>query len=418
VTQESDVAIVGSGPYALSLAAQLRALGIEFRIFGPPMKFWREMPRGINLKSLAFATSIYVPAKGHTFPEWCDLNGLENHEPCTMESFATYGVSMQQRFVPELDTREVSTVKLQDDGRFELTLADGERAVARRVVFATGLTHLAHLPETLRNLPGELASHTFEHTEFDRFRGQSVAVIGAGASAIEAAAMVHEAGGRAQILVRGAAGVFHGRTPRDRPLLARLRNPVSVLGYGLKSRALEIAPLALHFVPEGPRLRFVKHHLGPAAPWWIQDRVEGKVPFVVRTTVVGAERIGSRVRVRIRQEGVGERDLEVDHVIAGTGYVPDVDRIAYLDPDLRQRMKRVERGPALSMSFESSVPRAYFIGPVTAMSFGPLFRFVAGAAYAAPALARHLAGPVRVLRTALGRLTSGSPSPGPAQPFA
>ncbi len=416
MTQESDVAIVGSGPYALSLAAQLRALGIELRIFGPPMKFWRDMPRGINLKSLAFATNIYVPAKGQTFPEWCDLNGLENHEPCTMESFANYGLSMQQRFVPELDPQEVTTVKLLGDGRFELTLADGGQARARRVVFATGLAHLAHMPESVRHLPGELASHTFEHTDFERFRGQSVAVIGAGASAIEAGAMVHEAGGRAQILVRGPAGVFHGRTPRERPLLARLRNPISGLGYGLKSRALEIAPLALHFVPEGPRVRFVKHHLGPAAPWWIQDRVEGKVPFVVRTTVVGAERIGSRVRLRIRQEGAGESDLEVDHVIAGTGYVADVDRIAYLDPELRRSLKRLERGPALSMNFESSVPRAYFIGPVTALSFGPLFRFVAGAAYAGPALARHLAGPVRVLRTTLGRLAP--PSLRRPQPYA
>jgi len=404
VTQETDVAIVGSGPYALSLAAQLRARAVEFRIFGPPMKFWQDMPRGINLKSLAFATNIYVPARGHTFPDWCDLNGLENHEPCTMASFAAYGVSMQQRFVPELDPRAVMSVKVMGDGRFELTLTDDDRARARRVVFATGLTHLAHVPETLRHLPPELVSHTFDHTDYHRFRGKSVAVIGAGASAIESGAMVHEAGGQAQILIRGAEGVFHGRTPRERPLLARLRNPVSGLGYGLKSRALELAPLAVHFLPEGPRLRFVKHHLGPAAPWWIQDRVVGKVPFVTRTTVLGAARTGDRVRLRIQQEGTGERDLEVDHVIAGTGYVADVDRIAYLDPDFRRRVKRIEQAPALSMNFEASVPGAYFIGPVTAMSFGPLFRFVAGAAYAAPALARHLAGPVRTMRAAVRHL--------------
>jgi hypothetical protein len=45
----------------------------------------------------------------------------------------------------------------------------------------------------------------------------------------------------------------------------------------------------------------------------------------------------------------------------------------------------------LSMNFESSVPGAYFVGPVAALSFGPLFRFVCGAEFAAPALARHLA---------------------------
>jgi len=33
----------------------------------------------------------------------------------------------------------------------------------------------------------------------------------------------------------------------------------------------------------------------------------------------------------------------------------------------------------------------YFIGPSSAFSFGPMFRFVAGAAYAVPVAARHLA---------------------------
>ena len=100
--KEVDVAIVGSGPYGLSLAAHLRRRGVPYRIFGPPMKFWRTMPPGLNLKSFAFATSISVPEKGHSFPEWCRGRGLEDREPCTMESYAEYGMLMQQRFVPDL----------------------------------------------------------------------------------------------------------------------------------------------------------------------------------------------------------------------------------------------------------------------------------------------------------------------------
>src|ERR1700723_3715475 len=107
---ETDVAIVGAGPYALALAAQLRARGVDFRVFGPPMKFWRDMPLGLNLKSLAFATSIYVPEKGHSFPEWCRARKLEDHEPCTMGSFAAYGMDMQGRFVPDLEPVEVTRV--------------------------------------------------------------------------------------------------------------------------------------------------------------------------------------------------------------------------------------------------------------------------------------------------------------------
>jgi hypothetical protein len=391
VIRQTNVAIVGSGPYALSLAAHLSARGVEHRIFGPPMRFWHDMPRSIHLKSLAYATNVYVPFPGETFPEWCVANGLESYEPCTMASFAAYGSSMQRRFVSELEEVSVTRVSAHPHGSFELTLESEERLRARCVVFATGLTHLAYTPDVIRGLPGELASHTADHTDYARFSGKHVAVVGGGASAIEAGALVHEAGGRPVVLARGSEAVFHGRTPRDRPWLARLRHPSSALGFGLKSWALEVAPLAVHFLSPGPRAGFVKTHLGPAAPWWIRGRFEGKVPLAVRTTVVRAERVGDRVRLALREEGRGKRIIEVDHVIAGTGFVPDVDRLAYLDPLFRLRLRRIERAPALSMRFESSVAGAYFLGPLTAPSFGPLFRFVAGASHAAPALARHLA---------------------------
>src|SRR5262245_5618130 len=98
---ETDVAIIGAGPYGLSLAAHLRARGLKYRIFGEAMRFWLDMPVGINLKSLAFATNIYVPKYGHSFPNWCRQHGLEDFEPCTMQSFAAYGLEMQKRFVPD-----------------------------------------------------------------------------------------------------------------------------------------------------------------------------------------------------------------------------------------------------------------------------------------------------------------------------
>ena len=121
---ETDVAIVGPGPYGLSLAAQLRARGVSYRIFGPPMKFWRDMPLGINLKSFAFATNLTVPERGFTFPEWCRSQALEDHEPCTMQSFATYGLFIKDRFVPDLEPAPVTNVLGPGRG-FEITLATG-----------------------------------------------------------------------------------------------------------------------------------------------------------------------------------------------------------------------------------------------------------------------------------------------------
>jgi hypothetical protein len=100
---------------------------------------------------------------------------------------------------------------------------------------------------------------------------------------------------------------------------------------------------------------------------------------------------GERVELRFRTDGGPERSLEADHVVCGTGYETDVDRIPFFTPDLSSRIARVARAPRLSVRFEASVPGLFFVGPASALSFGPLARFVCGAEYAAPALARHLA---------------------------
>jgi len=45
-----ETAIIGAGPYGLSIAAHLRTRGISFRIFGRPMDSWvGHMPKGMML---------------------------------------------------------------------------------------------------------------------------------------------------------------------------------------------------------------------------------------------------------------------------------------------------------------------------------------------------------------------------------
>ena len=43
-----DIVLIGAGPYGLSIAAYLRALNMDFRIFGSPMDTWiKQMPEGM-----------------------------------------------------------------------------------------------------------------------------------------------------------------------------------------------------------------------------------------------------------------------------------------------------------------------------------------------------------------------------------
>ena len=113
MAQTTEVVIIGAGPYGLSLAAHLRKRGVRYRIFGEAMRFWRNMPEGVNLKSFAFATNIAVPTRGYSFPQWCLQHGLEDFEPCTMQSFAAYGCEMQTRFVPDLEEVLVTNVAMR-----------------------------------------------------------------------------------------------------------------------------------------------------------------------------------------------------------------------------------------------------------------------------------------------------------------
>src|SRR5580692_10517041 len=117
--------IIGAGPYGLSIASHLSHRGVDRRIFGVPMRTWREMPPGMNLKSFGFATSIPTPQRHYTFPEYCRARGLEDFEPIEYATFAQYGEWFQEQLVPDVERTHVTAVARVGDG-FEVSLETGE----------------------------------------------------------------------------------------------------------------------------------------------------------------------------------------------------------------------------------------------------------------------------------------------------
>ena len=71
------------------------------------------------------------------------------------------------------------------------------------------------------------------------------------------------------------------------------------------------------------------------------------VPVDYRTTVAAAGLSGGRVALSLKVAGGGTRQLDVDHVIAGTGYGVNVDRLEFIAPDLG-RLARTESAPLLT----------------------------------------------------------------------
>jgi thioredoxin reductase len=389
----TPIVIVGSGPFGLSLAAHLGAQNVEHRIFGRPMQFWSQIAEagsGRYLKSFCFATSLSSPKPGYTFADFNAPRGLETFEPCSMSNFVDYGRWFQQHNVPWTEQAEVVHVESTGED-FRLTLSNGERLAAWNVVVATGLANFDYTPPVLASLPPELVIHSSRIRSFSHFAGKTVAVIGAGQSALEASALLLEAGAEPHLLVREGSIRWHTRTSQERSIWQRIRAPLSGFGVGPRAWGLSTFPGATQRLPHWLRLYLTQNYLPPEGAWWLRARLEDRVPVQFSATVARAEVAGSHVALQLR---IGHNStasqLIVDHVVAATGYDVNLDRLVFLDSKLRSAINRLERSAKLNSVFETSVPGLHFIGPTSALNFGPLFRFVAGADYTARVLSADL----------------------------
>jgi thioredoxin reductase len=389
-----NTVIVGAGPYGLSLAAYLRHSGVPFRIFGRPMDSWRaHMPKGMCLKSDGFASNLYDPKNQFTLEKFCAERGIPYSDtgiPVQLETFCEYGLAFKQRMVPELEDKLVVAIEQLPQG-YKLRLDNGEVIRARSVVLAIGITHFEYLPDVLAPLSAEFLSHSARYNDPQVFKGRSVVVVGAGASALDWAGLLHEAGVNVQLVARRSALKFHGKpTGQPRSLWQRVQKPQTGLGPGWRSSFYSNAPGVFYRLPQDLRLEIVKRTLGPSGGWFIRDKVMGKLPLWLGYTIESAQVQGSQVVLQLRSEDGTKKQVAADHVMAATGYRVRVDSLHFLSSEIRSKISAVEQTPVLSAEFESSVPGLYFVGVSAANSFGPVMRFAYGAEFAARTVSRAL----------------------------
>ena len=390
-----EVAIVGAGPYGLSLAAHLSAAGVGFRQFGLPMRLWREaMPKGMFLKSQGFASNLSDPAGTHTLEAFCATAGLPYASygvPVPLDTFVSYGRWFQSQFAGDLEEVLVTGIAGRA-GAFAVTLATGEQVPARRVVVAAGVEHFAYVPRPLSVLPAGLCTHSSAHTDLGAFAGQEVIVVGAGQSALESAALLHEHGAGVRLVAREKSLAWNGEPlPLERPLRQRLIEPEAGLGSGWATWFYSNHPAAFRHLPQPSRVHRARTALGPAGACWLRSRVDGQFPVHAGQAVRSAEPLAGGVRLEITDAGGTRRTLAANHVIAATGYRTDLARLSFLGDEVRAGLRTVAGTPAVGRDYQSSVPGLYFIGPAVAPTFGPVMRFVFGARHAATVVTRHLA---------------------------
>jgi cation diffusion facilitator CzcD-associated flavoprotein CzcO len=375
------VAVVGAGPYGLSVTAHLRAAGVPTQIFGTPLSFWRTMPARMTLKSPWSASSLSDSQSRFTLDAFVARHGRSHEEPIPVSLFLKYADWFREKAVGEVDTTSVVCIR-RSGAEFVLQLQDGREVTASRVVVATGVAGFANIPDFAAGVRGELVKHTGEVHEFDRYAGLRVAVIGAGQSALETAVFLHESGAEVEVITRGAIRWADRRLYERGGITRKAFYPPADVGpVGLNW--LVAFPSIFRLIPTLQRTALTHRAVRPSGAEWLRARFAPEIGTTTHSGVAKISTAGRGLEV-LTSDGVSRR---FDRVILGTGYRPDLGRVPILDGGLRLHIRQSGGSPLLDRRFQSSVRGLHFVGALAGHTFGPLCRFVAGAGVAARAVA-------------------------------
>jgi cation diffusion facilitator CzcD-associated flavoprotein CzcO len=385
----TDIAIVGAGPYGLSLAAHLRARSIDFTIIGKPMGSWIDhMPRGMALRSEPFASSLWDPKRDRNLAAYLDSIGAAYRPIGTatpLAQFLDYCNWFIDHEVPAVNERTLVRMRKWSRG-FKLSFADGSETSARKVVLATGVVDHRYIPAALRGLPKGLVLHSCEVPDPARLSGSEVLVLGAGQSALETAALLHEAGAKVRLVARTPKIHWNHSSRTSASWWQRVRRPEAGLGIGWVALVFSEMPYLCRYLPDyGQALAGTRW--GPRGSDWVRNRLKQQVEIWAGHRLHSAREHSGRVRLRFEAGGT-QREWDADIVVSATGYRYDLNNLPFIDPAFRASISDLSGAPVLTRRYESSVPGLYFIGAAAARCFGPAMRFIYGAKHPAACLAK------------------------------
>jgi FAD-dependent urate hydroxylase len=366
---DTELLVIGAGPYAFSAAAYARGRGIGTRMVGRPMSFWRDqMPPDMFLRS---GRDWSLDADGvHSFAAYFEDRGFgpDEHDPIPLGVFLDHTEWFREQ--KALDVEELLVTSLvYADGRFESGMSDGSTVTSTKVLAAPGIAHFTQLPEWYDEVPADRRTHTSERVSFDDLAGARVAIIGGRQSAYEWAALLCDHGAARVDVVH-----WHD-TPAFEKVSWAFVDPyveqtLEQRGWWRRLPEERRRAIALEFWQVG---RLTLEH-------WLVPRLD---PAVVRSrpqTHVTAVDAGDPDVVRL---ALSDGDLlEVDHVIAASGYRADLAAVPYLS-DVLGQVSVTDGFPDLSPGFETTLPGFFVTGFAATRDFGPFYGFTKGCPSAA-----------------------------------
>jgi len=381
--RRDDVCVIGAGPFGLTAAAHLRAAGLNVRVFGEVMSFWRVMPCGMLLRSTREGISLSDPQNALSIADYEKYQNAKVTTPVDRAEYISYVEWFQRIAVPEIDTRMVREIN-KVDGGFRMTLSDGETVETARVVVAIGLDAFKRKLSVFEGLSSALTPHSFDERTPEEHRGQRVLVVGSGQSALESASLFHRAGADVEVVSRAPA--IHWLTQpdhinRERSLWMNLLYPPGALGPPGINWIVQTPGLFRSLPGSVQRLVFDRT-VRPA----VSARLKPETSRM-RTTF-GCEVKSATIRSnRIKVELSDGSERMADHVVQATGFEVRMERFGFFSPDILRSIKTIRGEPRLGTGFESSVPGLHFLGSASDLSYGPLMRAIAGTRFSASAVA-------------------------------
>jgi cation diffusion facilitator CzcD-associated flavoprotein CzcO len=354
-----DVLVVGAGQSGIAVAfALMRAqvtniLAIDKAPYGREGP-WLTYARMHTLRSPKDYTGPDLDIPSLTYRAWHEARFGEADWQALpsigKERWAEYLLWVRERTgVPARNGVEALDIAPAADDLLAVTIAEGGRQhtlCTRKVVLATGQEGAGRwwMPDFVAALPARLRAHAADDIDFAALRGKTVAVLGAGASAFDNAAVALE----------HAAAAVH--------VFCRRAEPQTIQPF----RWLTFAGFLRHFseLDDAWRWRFMRTILGlrEGFPQETYDRCARHRNFVLHTGApwLGAEAVNDQAEIR-----TPAGRFRADFLICGTGIDmdfsvrPELARFAgniatwgdRFSPPPGERDERVARYPYLAPDY-------------------------------------------------------------------